>query len=475
MTNHEDIAFLPATKLSSLYRERKLSPVEAIEAALRQIERLNATLNAYCLVDAEAALEQARASEARFMSREGLGTLDGVPVAVKDIFLTRGWPTLRGSLLVDPNQPWDQDAPTVRALREDGAVLLGKTTTPELGWKGVTDSPLYGITRNPWDPEVTPGGSSGGSAVAVATGMGPLALGTDGGGSIRIPASFTGTSGIKPTYGRVPHWPVSPYGTLAHAGPMARTIEDVALMLGVIARTDPRDWLALPPEAGVDYLAELGTKPSKLRVAYSPTLGFAKVDPEVRAAVDAAAKVFEQELGAEVEAVDPGIEDPLDTFHVLWNSGAAQVVRHYTPEQRAKLDPGLLEIVEDGERYSAVEYVDANTRRGQFAVHINQFFQDYDLLLTPAMPIPPFTAGLEVPEDWPHRRWATWSAFTYPFNITQQPAASVPCGFTASGLPIGLQIVGRKYEDALVLRAAHAYQKACPEHLQIPPMALTGK
>ena len=470
MDDGTQVAMLSAAALVNLYRKGEVSPVEAAQAVLDQIEQHNEALNAFCFVDPEETLRQAAASELRYQANSPISGVDGVPVGVKDIFLTAGWPTLRGSKLIDENQEWTEDAPTVAALRRNGAVLAGKTTTPELGWKAITDSPRHGITRNPWDPDKTPGGSSGGSAVSVAMGMGPLALGTDGGGSIRIPAAFTGISGIKPTYGRVPHWPVSPYGTLAHAGPIARTIEDLALMLQAIAEPDPRDWLALPPEPEVRYLEAIGLLKSPLTIAFSPTLGFAHVDQEVYDAVTAAAEAFEA-MGAVVEDVDPPMEDPVDQFHTLWNSGAAHATRQYSAEQRKQMDPALQEIIEDGESYSAVDYVDASTRRGAFAVAMNQFFQDYDLLLTPAVGIPAFKAGEEVPEGWPHRRWTSWAPFAYTFNLTQQPAVSVPCGFTTSGLPIGLQIVGRKYEDVLVLAAAHAFQQAHPEYLRWPPMA----
>lgn len=466
MSGQSKIAALGARQLVDLYRRGELSPVEATEDALRRIEALNDRLNAFCLVDGERALEAARASESRYAGGKPEGLVDGVPVAIKDVFLTKGWPTYRGSLLTDEHQSWEDDAPVVAALRRDGAVFLGKTTTPELGWKGVTDSPRHGVTRNPWDPALTSGGSSGGSAVALATGMAPLALGTDGGGSIRIPASFCGISGLKPTYGRVPLWPASPYGTLAHAGPMARTVEDVALMLQVIAEPDARDWLALPSE-GVDYVRELDGGVEGLRVAVSIDLGYAEVEPQIAAAVQAAAGVFE-DLGAGVEEVELGLSDPLPAYRVLWDSGAAFATRQYTEEQRAKMDPGLAEITAEGARYTALEGLEAATDRAQLAIAMNRFHEEYDLLLTPTMPIPPFEAGREVPEGWPHRRWATWSPLTYPFNLTQQPAASVPCGFTSGGLPIGLQVVGAKYKDALVLRAAHAFQQAT-DHLQRPP------
>jgi aspartyl-tRNA(Asn)/glutamyl-tRNA(Gln) amidotransferase subunit A len=446
------------------FRAKQLSPVEAAEAALARIERHDAAVNAFCLVDGERALAQARASERRWGQDEPAGGVDGVPVAIKDVFLTRGWPTLRGSKLTPRDQPWDVDAPAVAALRDSGAVLVGKTTTPELGWKGVTDSPLHGVTRNPWDPTRTAGGSSGGSAAAVVLGMAALATGTDGGGSIRIPAGFSGHPGFKPTFGRVPHWPPSPYGTLAHAGPMARTVEDLALMLEVLVRPDPRDWAALPPDdTGYLAAARLGAAQgvAGLRVAYSHDLGYSAVDPEVAALVDRAAGAF-GDLGATVEALDPGFEDPLGDYELLWNTGAAAVLRDATDEQLSLIDPGLRRIVEDGRRYSGVDYAEASRRRGELGVLMAELHRDWDLLLTPTLPIPAFAAGVDVPDGWDDDRWPTWTPFSYPFNLTQQPAASVPCGFTAAGLPVGLQIVGACHADALVLQAAAAYARAHP-------------
>src|SRR5918997_6980077 len=263
-----------ATELVAAYRSRDLSPVEETEATLRRIEERDGELNAFCLVDADSALADARTSEARYARGGPAGPLDGVPVAVKDLLVTKGWPTLRGSTAIDPAGPWDDDAPVVAALRRSGAVIPGKTTTPELGWKGVTDSALTGITRNPWDPSRTPGGSSGGSAAALAAGMVPLALGTDGGGSIRIPCAFTGLPGIKPTFGTVPAWPASPFGPVSHVGPMARTVTDVALLLDVMAEPDSRDWAALPP-AGESFADGIEGGGDGLRIAFSATLGYA--------------------------------------------------------------------------------------------------------------------------------------------------------------------------------------------------------
>src|SRR5687767_5954180 len=285
-----DLCALGATELLDAFRKKTLSPVDVARAVLARIEKLNPVLNAFCLVS-ENSLQEAKESEARWSAGQPRGLLDGVPVSIKDIILTKGWPTLRGSKTVDPKGPWNDDAPVTARLREHGAVLLGKTTTPELGHKGVTDSPLTGITRNPWNPAMTPGGSSGGAAVAAATGMGALHVGTDGGGSIRIPASFTGIFGLKPSFGRVPAYPLSPFGTVAHVGPMTRTVTDAALMLNVLAQPDARDWHALPYDAR-DWRSGLERGLKGVRIAYSPDLGYARVDAEVAAIVRQAVAVF---------------------------------------------------------------------------------------------------------------------------------------------------------------------------------------
>ena len=467
MTSQTQTSALTASELTCQYRARQLSPVDAVQASPSRIESQDQQVNAFCLVDTDAALAQARASERRWLRGEPQGLLDGVPLAVKDLLLTRGWPTLRGSRAVDPGQPWEHDAPCVARARAHGAVLVGKTTTPEIGWKGVTDSPLTGVTRNPWEPSRTAGGSSGGSGAAVALGMVPLALGTDGGGSIRIPASFCGVVGLKPTYGRIPLWPASPFGTLAHVGPMAWTVEDAALMYSALHGPDPRDPTALPADSSARPAALTGPV-TGMRVAFSPTLAAAAVDPDVAAAVRAAAHVFES-LGAHVEETDPGVADPVGCFTVLWYAGAAKSVRMFGAGKLPLIDPGLHDIAGQGAGYTAVGYLDAAEQRASLSERMAFFFERYDLLLTPTIPIPPFEAGREVPVGWPHERWMSWTPFTYPFNLTQQPAASVPCGFTSGGLPIALQLVGAKYADDVVLRAAHAYQVAHPLTDRRPP------
>ncbi|WP_062648143.1 amidase [Streptomyces maremycinicus] len=450
-----DLTTLTATELLDGYRKGEFSPVEATRAALDRAERIQPEVNAFVRILADEALSQAEASRERWRRGEPAGPVDGVPVTVKDILLLEGHPTLKGSRSVDPSGPWDEDAPSVARLRESGAVFIGKTTTPEYGWKGVTDSPLTGVTRNPHDPSRTAGGSSGGSAAAVALGAGPLSLGTDGGGSVRIPAAFCGIFALKPTYGRVPLYPASAFGTLAHVGPMTRDAADAALLLDVIGVPDARDWSALGPAPG-SFRAGLDRGVRGLRVAYSPTLGGqVAVRPGVAAAVRRAVERLAA-LGAYVEEADPDFSDPVDAFHTLWFAGAAQVTRRLPADRRAALDPGLREICAQGARYTALDYLAAVDTRMELGRRMGRFHETYDLLLTPTLPITAFEAGAEVPAGSGHRRWTGWTPFTYPFNLTQQPAATVPVGTDGGGLPVGLQIVAARHRDDLVLRAGHA-------------------
>lgn len=462
-----DLADFSAQQLVRAYRTGSASPVEVVRACLDRIARLNGTFGAFTLVEAEQALATARDSEARWQRGVPLGPIDGVPTTVKDLVAVAGWPTRRGSLSTRGDPPARDDAPAVGRLRAAGAVFLGKTTTPEFGWKGVTDNPCGEIARNPWNAELTAGGSSGGAAVAAALGMGALHIGTDGGGSIRIPAAFSGIVGFKPTFGRVAAWPASPFGTVAHLGPMTRSVHDAASMLTVMAGPDSRDWLALPDD-GVDYRLGIDGGVRGLRIALSPTLGYARPAPEIIAAVQRAAAGLD-ELGARLEPADPGFSSPLQCFEHIWLPGAALVVDGIAPEHRAALDPGLLRIAAAGERLSALQLQSAARTRAELGILMQRFFDRYDLLLTPSLPLTAFPAGQEVPTPTSAEGWVDWTPFSYPFNLTQQPAISVPCGLSTDGLPMGLQIVGAKYADALVLRAARAVEAAYP--FVAPPAA----
>jgi len=464
-----DLSLMSAIQLVDGYRSGEFTPEDAARAALDAIRAHDGEVNAFVLVDEQAALAQARASTRRWQAGKPIGPADGIPASIKDMLLTRGWPTLRGSTLVEESQPWDVDAPAVARLRESGAVLLGKNTTPEFAWKGVTDSIRHGATGNPWGANLTSGGSSGGAATAVGLGMGTWSVGTDGGGSVRIPASFTGTVALKPTFGRIPIYPPSPYGTLSHAGPMTRTVTDAALLLDLVARPDSRDWAALDPPA-VSYLEGLDDGVVGLRLALSPTLGYGRNDSEVDAAVQAAAQVL-ADAGAHVEEVDPDIADCVDAFHILWFTGAAKVIEQYGAGAIERVDPRLREAIgEFGTDVSAAAYLDATAERMDLGVRMGAFHDRFDLLLTPTMPIPAFGTGQDAPDGWPSTLWTSWTPYTYPFNMTQQPALSLPCGLTAGRRPIGLQVVGPRHADALVLRAGRAYERATEWHTATPSL-----
>jgi aspartyl-tRNA(Asn)/glutamyl-tRNA(Gln) amidotransferase subunit A len=454
-----DLCAQSAMELVDGYARGAFSPVEVLQAVLKRLDEVQPTLNAFRLVDPEAGFAMARASEARWHAGAPMGRLDGVPISIKDTNRTKGWPTLMGSRTVSSDQPWDEDQPVVARLREHGAVFFGKTTTPEFGWKGLTDSPLTGITRNPWNPSRTPGGSTGGGAVAVATGIGPLATGGDGGGSIRIPCGFTGVFGHKPTYGLVPNFPSS-LGTLAVAGPLGRSVRDCAVMLRVTCEPDPRDPFA-PPHADVDYLAGIEDGVRGLRIAVSSTLGFPACDPAIAAAFASACKVF-ADLGAIVEEVDLDLSWSRDAMDVIWRAGFAETILAMPSEKLALVEPALLETAISVSALSAHTLQLAFRDRTRLIGLMHSFHRTYDLLLTPTLPIAAFEAGLLTPDPGRFPKWYDWTPFTWPFNLTRQPASSCPCGLTPEGLPAGLQIVGPVHADALVLRASRAFEAACP-------------
>ncbi len=439
-------------ELRLAYAARRLSPVEVARASLARAEEAHARYNAFSRIDEELALAQAGASEDRWRRGEPLSGMDGVPATIKDIVRVEGWPLRSGSRTTD-DVPSAHDAPAVARLRCAGIVFLGSTTTPEFGWKAVTDAPLTGVTRNPWDPNLTPGGSSGGAAVAAATGAGVCHLGTDGGGSIRIPSSFTGLVGMKPTYGRVPAYPASAFGTLAHLGPISRRTTDARAMLAVMAGTDPEDWLqgpaTLPPLTPTQRTFE----GARVGAWSAPPCG--TIDPEVAAAFSDAIIALER-IGAEVVPVDLPEGDLLDAFSVLWAVGAAARTSSLSSTDREQLDPGLRELVTRGESCDAVRYVQATAVRTQFGRAMEALANRHDLLVSPAVAVAPFQAGLEVPPGSGLTRWIEWAGFSFPLNLSQQPAAVVPWRHTSSGLPIGIQLFAARGEDARVLDYAQA-------------------
>ncbi|MBW2062562.1 MAG: amidase [Deltaproteobacteria bacterium] len=452
-----------------MIREKKLSPIEVVNAFLQRIEEINPKVNAFCTMTAETAVEEAQRAEQAVMDGEPLGPLHGLPFSIKDLVYTKAVRTMRGSKIYQDYVP-DEDAILVTRLKDAGGIMVGKTTTPEFGHKGMTDSLVTGVTRNPWNTDLTPGGSSGGAGAQVAAGMTPLAVGTDGGGSIRIPSSFSGIYGLKPSYGRVPVYPASTLDSLSTAGPMTRTVADAALMLSVMAGPDDADPLSLeaPP---ADYVGQLTRGIQGLKAAWSPNLWEVPLDEQVADITTRAAQTFE-ELGATVEETDPGFEDVSRAFGTFWLAGMAGTLGDYLEEWEDRIDPSLVQQVKLGLEMKAVDFVKAQIQRSEFRDQVRRFFKRYDLLLLPTIPILPFKAGVPAEDalkDQPVDP-RNWTPFTSPFNLSQNPAATVPAGFSKEGLPVGLQIVGRRFADLTVLQASAAFEALRPWQAERPSL-----
>jgi Asp-tRNA(Asn)/Glu-tRNA(Gln) amidotransferase A subunit family amidase len=469
-----DLCFTPATELGKLIRTRQVSPVEVTDAVLERIERLNPRLNAFLTVTADLARQQARAAEDRARRGALLGPLDGIPYSIKDLEPTAGIRTTFGSKWFEHYIPVLDGAAAAR-LKATGAVLLGKTNTPNFGHKDSCDNLLGPPCRNPWKLDRTSGASSGGAGAAVAAGLGPVAHGSDGAGSIRIPSALSGVVGLKPSFGRVPYHPNADYwAARSHVGPMARTVRDAAILLRAMAGPDPRDPLSIdaPPE---DYLAACDGDLEGLRVVWSPDLGYAAVDPDVRRIAEAAARRF-ADFGCALEERAPGWPDPTEFHRVIYEVNVA--VRHVdrARERPEWIEPSLMQMIEFARGISALEHSRALLQRSTFYNQACDFFQTCDLLLTPQMPVPAWPAEPgphQGPKEIGGRSTPTMHhrlEFTFPFNLTGQPAANVPCGFTAEGLPVGLQIVGRWHADALVLRAAACFEAVQPWAAARPPL-----
>lgn len=460
----DDLCRMGASALVAGYKDGSLSPVEVAEATLARAEVVQGRFNAFTMIARDAALTQARESEARWRAGAPLSPVDGVPTTIKDIVRVNGWSVRYGSTTTDAT-PYAEDAPSVRLMREAGLVFLGLTTTPEFGWKAVTDCRFSGTTRNPFDPSKTSGGSSGGAAVAAATGAGVFHLGTDGGGSIRIPSTFCGIAGLKPTFGRVPAYPASAFGTVAHIGPMARRSGDLALMLAAMSGRDLGDWFQ--GAGALDPLSPAPAQPWKgARVGYWSAPPCGSVDPAVKAIVDATVEGLAS-LGARVEPFAlPDIgTDLLPLFHRLWFGGAAARLRAVQAGDRERIDPGFLAIAAEGAALSAADFIDATNQRAAFGIAMDRLLEEFDFVVAPGTAIPAFEVDATRPAGSGLDYWTEWAGFSFPINLSQQPAAVVPCGRTAAGLPVGLQIIAARGADARVLAAAADFETAFPDYL----------
>ncbi|MBV9812247.1 MAG: amidase, partial [Acetobacteraceae bacterium] len=440
------------------YACRDLGPVEALEAVIDRIERHNGRINAFAVVNTDAPREAAE-SEARWRAGRPRGPLDGVPVTVKDLLNVAGFPTRRGSRLTDPSPVLD-DAPAVLGLKAAGAIIIGKTTTTEFGWKTPGDCPLHGVTRNPWNQALTPGGSSSGAAAAAAACFGPLHIGTDAGGSIRIPAAWCGAVGLKPTFGRVPQWPLGFAANVAVAGPITRTVRDAALLLGAIARFDRRDPFCLPDD-GRDWRDGIEDGVAGMHIAVLRRPGFdAPVDWEGIAALEQAAQIL-HDAGAEVEDADPGLPDTRAIFSRVWGVGLTRLLQTFSEGQHAMLDPGLTDVEAAMGGMSAVEMAEAEALRVAAAHAMADLHGRVDLVLCPTVPNGPMPCDAPL-GDPVEALWTQWAPWTFAFNLTRQPAIAVPMGLTQAGLPRSVQLAAALYRDDLVLRAGRVLERAQP-------------
>jgi len=437
-----ELCFLPASALASLLRSGRLSSVELVHNALCRLDETEPRLNAFVHRDDEGAMAAARAAD-KMLARGGdLPPLLGIPASVKDLIEVQGMPCSYGSLTMT-GYVAAADSPSVARLRRAGAIIIGKTSTSEFGYRGYTASQVHGVTRNCWNTDRTPGGSSGGAVTSVAAGVTPLALATDGGGSIRAPCSLTGLVGIKAQFGRVPVYPPSATLTLAHVGPVARNVSDCATLLRLVAGPDGRDWTSRQTAIAS---AGRAVKPwNQLRVAFSPTLGYARVDPEVAAIVHEAVNSL-----SGVEFIENVCDDPAEILATEFIGGCSARLGDAVERSPEKIDPPLLAAIEEFRRRSAADVMHVLRTRANFRDHMHRFFETVDVLLTPTTPSSAWPIGRGVPPGLEDAK--AWVFFTYPFNLTGQPAASIPCGWTQEGLPVGLQVVVKPGQEALLIR-----------------------
>ena len=462
--NKEDICFMSACEMAEKIKTQELTSVEITEAIIERIEKINPIINAYCTPTFELAREMAKKADEAVKKGEKLGLLYGIPTSIKDIVETQGIRTTYGSKLYENFIP-EEDAVVVKRLKEAGCVILGKTNTPEFAYAGVTHNLIFGESKNPWNLERTTGGSTGGGAAAVASGLGPLALGSDAGGSIRIPSCLCGIYGLKPSFGRVPTYPyvILHSRTINHYGPLVRYVKDAALMLDAMKGPDANDRLSLP-ERKISYTENIEKKPSKLRIGYSLDLGYAKViDAEVEKKVLDSIDKFEQ-FGWVTEKVKIKIRKPEMAFYTLYMVDFAYDFKSKLEEWRENMDSELVRIVEGGMTYSGIDVMRAMDQREKIYNTINQIFKEYDVLITPTTAIPAFELGKMFPPVINGKNVSPtgWMPFTFPFNMTGQPAATIPCGWSSEGLPIGMQIIGRRFDELNVLQISKTFEEISP-------------
>ena len=470
----EDICFMPAWEMKEKIRTREISSQEITEIIIERIEKINPIINAYCTPTFDLARHTAKKADKAVKDGEKLGLFQGIPISIKDETETKGIRTTYGSLLFENNIPRKDEA-VVKRLRDAGAVILGKTNTPAFGYKGETDNLIFGVTKNPWNLERTTGGSSGGAAGTVASGLGPIAIGSDGGGSIRIPSCFCGLYGLKSTFGRVPQntMKLSGYlGTFNHKGPLVRYVKDAALVLDIIAGQDDSDRYSVP-KPNYSYLEKLDEKPTRLKIGYSLDLGFAEaLDPEVEKSVLNGIQKFE-EFGWLIEKSRIKLRNPKSTFSTIWSSGFAYLLGPYLKAGKDKMDPGLVDMINLGYTFSTNEIKISEVQREIIYEEICKVFKKFDILITPTLACPAFELGKSqiieeetmktgIIIDGKNVTAAGWLPFTYPFNASGHPAASIPCGWSSDGLPIGMQIVGKRFDELTVLQVSKAFEDVAP-------------
>ena len=470
----EEICYMSACDMLEKINSQELTSVEITETIIERIEKINPLINAYCTTTFDLARETAKRTDEAVKKGESLGLLQGIPISIKDLIETKGIRTTFGSKLLENNVPLNDEV-LVRRLRDAGVVILGKTNTPAFGYKGETDNLIFGVTKNPWNLERTPGGSSGGAAGAVASGLGPIGIGSDGGGSIRIPSCFCGIYGLKSTFGRVPQNSMEKagyFGTFVHDGPLVRYVKDAALVLDIIAGQDDSDRYSVP-KPNYSYLERLNERPKNLKIGYSMDLGFAEaVDGEVEKSVMNGMQKFE-ELGWSLEKSKIKLRNPESLFLTIWSSGLGYGLAPFLKQWQDKMEPDFVELINRGLSYTAKELIIAEVQREMIYANVCRAFRKIDILITPTLSCPAFELGKSIFIDEETLKtdviiegkimtFTGWFPFTYPFNMSGHPAASIPCGWSSDGLPIGMQIVGKRFDELTVLQVSQAFEDIAP-------------